>query len=272
LPDTYNATRLINLYDKNGDRMLNADECRGFPLTAELADLDVDKDKSVSAFELAKKLATDFQKSGVEALDQWNAVQYIRKHDQNDDRQLDATETRDGNWSSEPAQFDRNKDGRLTAMEIATGLAKQKQEGGVERSDQNNAARFMSMYDRNGDRRLDEEEIKAGGWPKDPDAFDTNNDGVLTVLELATRFAHNRRERGVEQQDRVAAAKLIARYDKDRNGSIDLNELLVEREGVAIFDTELFVQFDSDDNERLSRMEVATYLARLRKNKEKKPD
>ena len=57
------------------------------------------------------------------------------------------------------------------------------------------------------------------------------------------------------------------------SGSIDVNELLIDREGVAILDTDLFVQFDSDDNERLTRMEVATYLAQLRRKKEKRePD
>jgi len=91
----------------------------------------------------------------------------------------------------------------------------------------------------------------------------------MTVFELAARFAHNRHERGVEQQDRAAAAKLIARYDKNKNGSIDVKELLNDRAEVGIVDIDLFLDFDSDLNERMSRMEVATYLAHLRKKQEK---
>ena len=136
LPDTYNATRMINLYDKNGDRQLNSDERRAFPWQTDLAELDVNKDKQVSVFEIAKKFAADYQQLGVEARDQWDALQYMRKYDADDDDHLDKKEVAKTTWPTDPARFDRDKDGRLTCMEIAIGIAKNKLEAGIERSDQ----------------------------------------------------------------------------------------------------------------------------------------
>jgi len=273
VPDMFNATRMINQYDRNGDRMLSDEEARSFPLTNDIGTLDANKDGWLSPFELAKQLAADFQDLGVEALDQWNALQYIHNNDKNDDQQLSLEEAKTGQWPAEPATYDANRNGRLVMKEIAIGLAMRKQENEIARSDQANAERFFPRYDLNGDKYVDAEEMKKTGWPSDPALYDIDKDGKITVFELAARFARKRKERGVEQQDREAAAKLISRYDKNKNGFIDLNELVADRSNVGILNEDVFVEYDSDANQMMSRMEVATYLAHQRKeNKEKKPD
>ena len=91
--------------------------------------------------------------------------------------------------------------------EIAIGLAARKQDNEIARSDQMNANRFLSRYDLNRDKHIDLEEIEQTGWPKDPASFDTGQDDKITVFEIALRFAKNRKERGVEQQDRYDIQK-----------------------------------------------------------------
>jgi hypothetical protein len=143
VPDMYNATRMINLYDQNGDRLLSDDEARAFPMTSDIGTMDANKDGRLSPFELGKQLAADFQDLGVEALDQWNALQYVRKNDKDDDQQLSMEETKTGQWPADPSTYDANRNGRLVMSEIAIGLAMRKEDNGIARSDQANAARFF---------------------------------------------------------------------------------------------------------------------------------
>jgi Ca2+-binding EF-hand superfamily protein len=115
--------------------------------------------------------------------------------------------------------------------------------------------------------------MKKTGWPSDPSLYDTDKDGKITVFELAARFAKKRQGRGVEPQDRADAAKLLKLYDKNKNGFIDLNELVADRSAVGLLSEDVFLEFDSDANQKMSRMEVATYLSQQRRADEKKrPD
>lgn len=272
VPDMYNATRMINLYDGNGDRLLSEQEARSFPLTNDISTLDANKDGRLSPFELGKQFAADFQDLGIEALDQWNALQYVIKNDKDNDQQLSMEETKTGQWPADPKTYDANRNGKLVMHEIAMGLAMRKQDNGIARSDQANAARFFPRYDLNRDGFVDAEEMEKTGWPQDPSLYDTNKDGKITVFELARRFAEKRQSRGVEQEDRFEAAKLLKLYDKNKNGFIDLNELVADRSAVGLLDEDIFLDFDSDTNQKMSRMEIATYLSDRRRKAEKKKD
>ncbi len=269
VPDMYNATRMINLYDQNGDRLLSEDEAKSFPLTNNIAELDANRDGQLSPFELGKQFAADFQDLGVEALDQWNALHHIRDNYKNGDQYLSFDEASTGHWPADAKTFDANRDKRLTMKEIAVGLAMQKQNNEIARSDQLNAQRFLAQYDLNRDKNIDAEESEKTGWPKDPASFDADKNGLITVFEISVRFAKNRKERGVEPEDREAAGELINRYDKNRNGFIDLHELVVDRSAVGVLNEDVFLEFDSDTNQRMSRMEIATYIASERRKRAK---
>lgn len=265
VPDMYNATRMINLYDQNGDRLLSEEEARTFPLTNDIRTLDANKDGRLSPFELGKQFAADFQDLGIEALDQWNALQYIVKNDKDNDQQLSMEETKTGQWPADPATYDANRNGRLVMSEIAMGLAMRKQDHGIARSDQANAERWFVRYDLNRDRFIDAKEMEKTGWPSDPSLFDTDLDGKITVFEVAARFAQKRQDRGVEQEDRFAAGEMLKLYDKNKNGYIDLNELVADRSAVGLLNEDIFLEFDSDTNQKMSRMEIATYLSQERR-------
>lgn len=268
-PDTFNAGRMINLYDRNGDRMLTESEAERFPIESKFSELDANRDRRVSVLELARQLAADRQDHGIDSRDHWDAILLLRRFDDSGDLRLDREEAARADWPTEPASFDTNKDQLLAASEIAAGFAKYKQETGIDRLNQTGATTVMRRYDKNRDGRLDQQEIEAGGYPKDPESFDANGDGFLTLFEFAARYAKNRTERGVEPEDLVAASKLIARYDRNKNGLIDLSELLEERADVGVLDADLFLQFDTDENDKMKRMEVAAYLAAQRKKKSK---
>ncbi|MBC8354228.1 MAG: hypothetical protein H8E66_19720 [Planctomycetes bacterium] len=270
VPDMYNATRMINLYDGNGDRLLSEKEAQTFPLTNDISIFDANKDGRLSPFELGKQLAADFQDLGVEALDQWNALQYVRKNDKDGDQQLSLEETKTAQWPADPKTYDANRNGKLVMHEIAMGLSMRKQDNGIARSDQANAQRFFMRYDLNRDRFVDADEMEKTGWPSDPALFDTDKDGKITVFEVAARFAKKRQDRGVEQEDRFEAARLLKLYDKNKNSFIDLNELVADRSAVGLLSEDVFLEFDSDTNQKMSRMEIATYLSHQRRKKDKK--
>src|SRR5687768_6512748 len=106
--------------------------------------------------------------------DQNNAQRTLGRYDRNGDDRLDAAEMRELPWPEPAAQFDVNKDGRLTVLEIAIQFAYRRAEAGVTRVDQNAAGRFIQRYDQNDDKELDAEEMKAGNWQPDPENFDTD--------------------------------------------------------------------------------------------------
>lgn len=164
--------------------------------------------------------------------DQNNAQRTLGRYDRNGDERLDATEMRELNWPDPPAQFDVNKDGRLTVLEIAIQFAYRRSEAGINRVDQNAAGRFIQRYDKNDDGEIDTEEMNAGSWPPDPENFDTDKNGRLTAFEIAARFAHNRKQRatrGIDPIDHSYAITTINLYDRNGDKRLDAEELQAAR-------------------------------------------
>ena len=180
--------------------------------------------------------------------------------DRNEDGFIDAKEQQRLSWKKEVTRFDLNKDGKLTHLELAVRQASLRSQSDVTQFDRNNARTWMSRKDGNGNGQLDPEEI-ALGWPRPPEDFDTDKNGVITIAELAVQFAFRRsmrREMGIEAVDQTEALRLRDQYDSNKDGMLAADEWAaasLPRDGK---------EFDEDGDKRLSLMELATLLAKHR--------
>tara|TARA_R110002049_G_scaffold4601_5_gene32232 strand:- start:322757 stop:323893 length:1137 start_codon:yes stop_codon:yes gene_type:complete len=194
-------------------------------------------------------------------IDLTDATRAMTIYDPNEDGFVDKDEQKRIRWQDEIERYDLNRDGKLTHMEVTVRFANIRSEAGVEQQHVDNANVFMRRHDKNKNGQLDPDEI-AGGWPSDPDEFDKNRDGVITLGEVANRFsfmAGLRREMGIEQVDQVTAIRTVRKFDKNKDQNLDAEEQAGAFLPLAAKD------FDEDDNGKLSIMEIATMLAKHRR-------
>ena len=191
------------------------------------------------------------------------ATRQMTIYDLDDDGSIDREERERLPWKDVWEEFDLSRDGKLTHIEIAVRQAKLRARDDITEFDINNVSVFLARYDNNRNGQLDPDEVSRSGWPSDPDDYDGNGDGTLTLRELATRFAYNRglrREMGIEAVDNVGASQWIRRFDKNGDKKLDADE----RTGIAL--PKPAEQFDDDDDGMLGAMELATMLAKHRKD------
>ena len=184
-------------------------------------------------------------------------------YDLDDDGSVDREERERLPWKDVWEEFDLSRDGKLTHIEIAVRQAKLRAKDDITEFDINNVKSFLARYDENRNGQLDPDEVSKSGWPSDPDDYDGNGDGTLTLRELATRFAYNRglrREMGIEAIDNVGASQWIRRFDKNGDKKLDADE----RTGIAL--PKPAEQFDDDGDGMLGAMELATMLAKHRRD------
>ncbi len=164
-------------------------------------------------------------------------------------------------WNKELAEFDLNKDRKLAHLEVVIRHAKVRTDAGVEQVHINNAKTFLNRHDQNRNGQLDPDEI-ANGWPSEPEQFDTNRDGVITLSEMAARFAFMaglRREMGIEQVDQVTAIRLMRKFDQSKDKMLDAEE----QKGAFL--PLPAADFDENRDDKLEIMEVASMLAKYRR-------
>ncbi|QDV45236.1 EF hand [Stieleria neptunia] len=197
----------------------------------------------------------------IEPIDLTDAARSMTVYDTDEDGSIDKDEQKRIGWKDKIDQFDLNRDGKLTHLELCVRFAKLRDESGVTQKVVNNAKVYLRRHDKNGNGQLDPDEI-AGGWPSDPEEFDTNHDGVITLAEMAKRFAYMaglRREMGIEQVDQVTAIRTVRTFDTDRDQKLDKDEQ------AGAFLPLPVKEFDEDDDGKLGIMEIATMLAKHRR-------
>ena len=183
-------------------------------------------------------------------------------HDLNDDQFIDREEQRALSWKDDVEKFDLNADGKLTHLEVSVRFADQRAESDVTQFDRKNANLWMKRKDINRNGQLDADEI-ARGWPDQPEEFDTNKDGIISLTEMAAQFAFKRglrREMGIEMVDQTAAIKIVNQYDTDSDKKLTADEWAaaeLPRDGTL---------HDDDGDGALTIMEVATLLAKHRRS------
>ncbi|MBC8351253.1 MAG: EF-hand domain-containing protein [Planctomycetes bacterium] len=258
--ENYNARYLVNRHDRDADGALAQREQSEFPLQDEAKQIDRDANGVLTAFELAMWFANTYTETGVDARDFRLAADYLNNLDSDKNLSLNEEEAVPGIWPIDPWSQDANRNHELEAVEIAAVFGKFKQDAGIENGHELGAERAMARYDKDRNGRLDLGEIERGRWPKEWETFDANEDGFLTAFELAARFAAKQRTLGVDRRTIDKAEALIRSYDRNRNGQVDMQEMLEFRADVGAIDTDTFLRLDTDGNQKLTKVELAVYF------------
>jgi len=74
-------------------------------------------------------------------------------------------------------------------------------------ADEQEARERLERYDRNNDGAIDREEAERGRWSDDPFAYDFNDDGLLSRVELAQRYARRRVAEENEERQRSQSSR-----------------------------------------------------------------
>ncbi|QDT09451.1 hypothetical protein [Stieleria marina] len=221
-----------------------------FPSTAR-PQTPVDTDAEVDLFALTL-VAGDLSVAG----------RQMTVHDPNEDGFIDAQEQSTLQWRDSVKDYDMNRDGKLTHLELAVRQAKLRDGAGITEFDLNNVKVYLRRHDANRNGQLDPDEI-AKGWPDEPSDFDADKNGVITSEEMARQFAFMRglrREMGIESVDQTRAISIVKRNDADNDKKLDVNERVGARLPLSAS------RFDDDGDDRLSIMEVATLFSRHRRD------
>lgn len=151
----------------------------------------------------------------------------LQRFDDNEDGYLEAKEYQRLSWAKQADQFDVNQDRRLTHIELCLWAAAERDKLGINRRTLNGAKKWLDRYDVNGNGWLDPDEIREGGWPKEPQEFDTDKNGTITLKEIAAHFAFKNEMRasiGIEPFDQVRAVQVMQYYDKDGDQQLSPEE------------------------------------------------
>ncbi|QEF98479.1 EF hand [Stieleria maiorica] len=205
---------------------------------------------------------TDLFALVIAPIDLTDASRSMTVYDTNEDGAIDKDEQTRIRWQDEIDQYDLNRDGKLTHLELCVRFAKIRDDSGVTQQVINNAKVFLRRHDKNGNGQLDPDEI-ANGWPSNPEEFDANHDGVITLAEMAKQFAYMaglRREMGIEQVDQVTAIRTVRKLDADKDQKLDKDE----QQGAYL--PLPAKEFDENDDGKLGIMEIATMLAKYRRD------
>ncbi|QDT08647.1 hypothetical protein [Planctomycetes bacterium K23_9] len=188
------------------------------------------------------------------------AVREMTIHDPDEDGFIDAKEQETLKWRDLVKDYDINKDGKLTHLELAIRQAKLRHDADVTAEDLSNVRVFLRRHDKNRNGQLDPKEIERG-WPSNPKDFDTDKNGIISSEEMSRQFAFMRglrREMGIESIDQAGAFQIAQQFDKNNDNLLDIEERAAARLPLAAG------PFDHDGDERLSVMEIATMLAKHR--------
>lgn len=88
------------------------------------------------------------------------------------------------------------------------------------------ASKTITKHDLNDDRALSRTECERLNWSLDEiRPFDLNRSGDLQYVEVTLKLAAERAKAGIVQMDSVLADRYTARYDRNRDGKLQLSEL-----------------------------------------------
>ncbi len=188
------------------------------------------------------------------------AVREMIVHDPDEDGFIDAEEQETLKWRDLVKDYDMNKDGKLTHLELAVRQAKLRSDADITGEDLSNVRSFLRRHDKNRNNQLDPHEIKRG-WPSNPEDFDTNKNGIISFQEMCRQFSFMRglrSEMGIESIDQTGAIEIMRQFDKDNDRHLDADE---RADAILLLEAR---QFDHDSDGRLDMIEIATMLAKRR--------
>ncbi|WP_442511775.1 hypothetical protein SH528x_003494 [Novipirellula sp. SH528] len=181
-------------------------------------------------------------------------------YDPDEDGFIDAEEQKELNWHDLVKDYDMNKDGKLSHLELAVRQAKLRSDADITEEDLSNVKNFLGRHDKNRNGQLDPNEINQG-WPSNPEDFDTDKNGIISSKEMIRQFAFMRglrSEMGIESIDHTGAIRIVQLFDKDNDKHLGVDERAGAKLPLAAG------QFDRDSDGRLSTIDIAEMLAKHR--------
>jgi len=190
----------------------------------------------------------------------------LKKLDIDGDGMISQAEAKDSRLADKFAELDADKDGKLSKDELH---AMKGRHGKGPKDPAERAAHFMEKFDADKDGAISSAEV--AGHPHFADKFaelDADKDGKLTSTELQARKSHGggRGEghgeghgKGGKWQDMdpaERAAKMMAKFDADKDGSLTAAEL-AEHPKLA----GKFAEVDTDKDGKLSTAELTAFKA-----------
>lgn len=149
----------------------------------------------------------------VEERDLKEAEERMRRYDRSPtDGKLSRDELRSGRWSDDPLQYDRNKDGFLTAAELAVRYANRRVEEEARRETESEQRGGWSRG--GGDR---------GGWGGGSDGW-RRSEGGEEAQEQKSRFGEAKSFRVTESDREENLPGFLSRVDKNGDGMVMMSE------------------------------------------------
>ncbi|WP_372717772.1 hypothetical protein [Novipirellula sp.] len=268
--DRNNSQVFIKRHDSNRNGQLDADEiAAGWP--PDPSKFDKDADGIITVSEIAEQFAFNRElrrELGIEAVDNMSAIKVIKKFDKDGDQNLDAKELAAAGLPLDARGHDDNGDGKLNNMELAILFSKHRRELGLSKSDGVKAKRIIAMADYNQDGKISQDEMRTGAFSADGDAaqqytrFDANSDGTVTLGEVQTYIASERKQLGFSDEHIANARRLLLRHDTDRSTFIEPAELSSDTSGPGKLPASTMKAADENQDGRLSLQELAKHLAK----------
>jgi len=261
------ASQTIVKYDRDEDGFVDENEQDRIPWRDDLSVFDVDKNKKYSHLEFALRCAAIRAKDGIEQVDYEFAQKDLLRFDLNRNGQLEASEMVP-ECPIVASEYDKNHDGLVTLREIATQFAFDRhvrEELGIMGVDNGGALKLINRYDEDKDRKLDEEEQSKARIETEASAFDNDEDGKMSVLELATMLAKRRMTLGLSKSDQLLARRILKRLDKNKDGLIHWEEY--GENGPNPQQLTEFQYFDRDNDRVVTEFEVEKKFGEKRKEK-----
>ncbi|EMI22083.1 hypothetical protein RMSM_00982 [Rhodopirellula maiorica SM1] len=268
--DRNNAQTFVKRHDTNRNGQLDADEIAdGWP--PDPSKFDKNANGIITAIEIAEQFAFNRvlrRELGIEAVDNMSAIKTMRKFDKDGDQNLDAKESAAAGLPGDVRNHDDNGDGKLNNIELAILFSKHRRELGLSKSDGVKAKRIIAMADRNQDGKISEDEMGGDAFSADGAAssqytrFDANSDGTVTLGEVQTYIARERKRLGFNDTHLANARRLLLRHDTDRSTFIESAELSSAETGPGKLSSSTLEAADENKDGRLSLEELAKHLAK----------
>ncbi|WP_145220958.1 hypothetical protein [Planctomycetes bacterium TBK1r] len=269
--DSILADRYTKRYDSNRDGKLQLRELENNTFSDQIESYDRNSDDELSADELIRGLAFERKfrdELGVKGCDQGGAMALINQGDLNGDRQLGGDELGAVDLDSATMKFDRNDNESLSVSELAEYLADRRMRMGMTPSDQLLARNVIRRSDPDGDGLVPANLFRQADPDPDPDlgSPDENGDGLLSLLEIETYLAKQRKLLGFDDESANRASILIARNDS--NGDRKLSKAELKASG-ANRDSPLFPEklslIDQDGDAAIDMKELARFIQKTRR-------
>ncbi|GAA4454002.1 hypothetical protein [Novipirellula rosea] len=268
--DRNNSQVFIKRHDTNRNGQLDADEIAdGWP--PDPSQFDKDADGIITAIEIAEQFAYKRvlrRELGIEAVDNMSAIKVMKKFDKDGDQNLDAKESAAAGLPLDIRGHDDNGDGKLNNIELAILFSKHRRELGLSKSDGVKAKRIIAMADFNQDGKISQDEMRGDAFSADGDAssqytrFDANSDGTVTLGEVQTYIASERKQLGFSDEHIANARRLLLRHDTDRSTFIEPAELSSGASVPGKLPASTMKAADENKDGRLSLQELAKHLAK----------